>query len=70
MQQCILQILELLMEAKFHKNNNGFIEKTYGKSKCLIKLYGAYIILLHYVKHKKPKQQKNSVCKYTKLGRK
>ena len=50
--------------------NNGFIEKTYGKSKCLIKLYGAYIILLHYVKHKKPKQQKNSVCKYTKLGRK
>ena len=50
--------------------NNGFIEKTYGKSKCLIKLYGIYIVPIHCVQYKKPTQQRNSVCKYTELGRK
>lgn len=49
--------------------NNGFIEKTYGKSKSLISLYGAYIVPIHYVRNKTPRQPKNSICKYTKLGR-
>lgn len=34
--------------------NNGFIEKTYGKSKSLTKLYGMYIVPISYVQYKKP----------------
>lgn len=49
--------------------NNGFIEKTYGKSKLLTKLYGMYIVPISYVRHKKPMQQSNDICKYTKEGR-
>lgn len=49
--------------------NNGFIEKTYGKSKLLTKLYGMYIIPISYVQYRKPMQQSNDICKYTKEGR-
>lgn len=50
--------------------NNGFIEKTYGKSKKLVQLYGMYIVPISYVRHKKPRQPSNDICKYTELGRK
>ena len=50
--------------------NNGFIENTYGKSKCLKKLYGKYVVPIGYVKYKQPMIEKNSVCKYSKIGRK
>ena len=49
--------------------NNGFIEKTYGKSKLLTKLYGMYIVPISYVQYKKPMQLSNEICKYTKTGR-
>ena len=50
--------------------NNGFIEKTYGKSKCMMNLYGMNIVPITYVQFHKPKQVKNTICKYTKSGRK
>ena len=49
--------------------NNGFIEKTYGKSKCMISLYGMNIVPISYVQYKIPKQVSNKVCKYTESGR-
>ena len=49
--------------------NNGFIEKTYGKSKLLTELYGMYIVPISYVQYKKPMQLSNDICKYTKEGR-
>ncbi|MBQ8681422.1 MAG: hypothetical protein IJ509_00715 [Bacilli bacterium] len=49
--------------------NNGFIEKTYGKSKLLTKMYGMYIVPVSYVQHKKPRQLSNDICKYTKKRR-
>jgi len=49
--------------------NNGFIKKTYGKSKCIINLYGMNIVPIAYVQYKKPMQVNNKVCKYTKSGR-
>ena len=49
--------------------NNGFIEKTYGKSKCMINLYGMNIVPIAYVQFHKPKQVNNKICKYTKRGR-
>lgn len=49
--------------------NNGFIEKTYGKSKLLTKLYGTYVVPISYVQYKQPKQPSNKICKYTKEGR-
>ncbi len=50
--------------------NNGFIEKTYGKSKCMMNLYGMNIVPITYVQYHKPKQVENAVCKYTESGRK
>lgn len=50
-------------------SNNGYIENTYGKSKCMINLYGINIVPIHYVQYKIPKQVNNEVCKYTKNGR-
>lgn len=50
--------------------NNGFIEKTYGKSKQLVELYGMYIVPISYVQYKRPIQPSNDICKYTKEGRK
>lgn len=49
--------------------NNGFIEKTYGKSKCMINLYGINIVPISYVQYHKPMQVKNTICKFTKSGR-
>ena len=49
--------------------NNGFIEKTYGKSKRIIKYNGMYVVPISYVKYKKPVQQSNDICKYTEEGR-
>lgn len=49
--------------------NNGFIEKTYGKSKQMKKIYGMNIVPINYVQFHKPKQVSNKVCKYTKEGR-
>lgn len=49
--------------------NNGFIEKTYGKSKCMINLYGMNIVPMAYVQFHKPIQISNKICKYTKSGR-
>ena len=50
--------------------NNGFIEKTYGKSKRMTNLYGMNIVPITYVQFHKPKQVKNTICKYTESGRK
>lgn len=50
--------------------NNGFIEKTYGKSKSLIQLYGMNVVPIAYVQHKKPVQLNNKKCKYSESGRK
>ena len=51
-------------------HNNGFIEKTYGKSKGMINLYRINIVPIHYVQYHVPKQRNNHICKYTKKGRK
>lgn len=50
--------------------NNGFIEKTYSKSKCMINLYGINIVPIGYVQFHKPTQVRNTICKYTESGRK
>ena len=50
--------------------NNGFIERTYGKSKCMKNLYGMNIVPISYVQYHKPKQVQNTICKYTISGRK
>ena len=61
---------ETIVFQKINYLNNGFIEKTYGRSKCLIELYGIKIIPIHFIKFKKPCQVSNKICKYTELGRK
>lgn len=50
--------------------NNGFIKRTYGKSKCMINLYGMNIVPIAFVQFHKPRQVSNKICKYTKSGRK
>ena len=52
-----------------NKLNNGFIEKTYGKSKLLMKLHDMYIVPISYVKYKVPMQRSNKVNKYSSAGR-
>lgn len=52
-----------------NKLNNGFIEKTYGKSKMLTKLHDMYIVPISYVKYKVPMQRSNRVNKYTSASR-
>lgn len=52
-----------------NKLDNGFIYKTYGRSKQLIELYGVYIVPIAFVQYKIPKQESNDINKYSELGR-
>ena len=49
--------------------NNGFIEETYGKSKCVQDIGGKLIVPISFVQFRKPISRSNSICKYTESGR-